>query len=88
MGRRGPLQAAFTIKEFRELTKLPGVGSDVLVEDIQGIDVAGKSNVASSHGKMMSFHSLRDVTFDRSISVQVRILCQLSTTGRSATGVL
>ncbi|CAK7269246.1 NADPH-adrenodoxin reductase [Sporothrix epigloea] len=26
VGRRGPMQAAFTIKEIRELTKLPGVG--------------------------------------------------------------
>lgn len=24
VGRRGPLQVAFTIKEFREMTKLPG----------------------------------------------------------------
>ncbi|XP_067938928.1 NADPH:adrenodoxin oxidoreductase, mitochondrial-like [Watersipora subatra] len=29
VGRRGPLQASFTIKEFRELTKLPGVQGHV-----------------------------------------------------------
>lgn len=41
-GRRGPLQAAFTIKELRELTKLPGVRADVLPEHVKGININGK----------------------------------------------
>ena len=42
MGRRGPLQAAFTIKEFRELTKLPDVAGEVLPEHVQGINIQGE----------------------------------------------
>ncbi|CAN8002892.1 unnamed protein product [Ixodes hexagonus] len=33
VGRRGPLQVAFTIKELREMTKLPGVGTVLRSED-------------------------------------------------------
>ena len=42
MGRRGPLQAAFTIKEFRELTKLPDVAGEVLPEHVKGINIQGE----------------------------------------------
>ena len=42
MGRRGPLLAAFTIKEFRELTKLPDVVGEVLPEHVQGINIQGE----------------------------------------------
>ena len=38
VGRRGPLQASFTIKELRELTKLAGVQSRLDPEDYQRID--------------------------------------------------
>ena len=38
VGRRGPLQTAFTIKEFRELTKLNHVQSKLSEEDFQSID--------------------------------------------------
>lgn len=38
IGRRGPLQTAFTIKEFRELTKLNGIQSKLNPEDFQQID--------------------------------------------------
>lgn len=38
IGRRGPLQTAFTIKEFRELTKLPSVQSRLNPDDFQRID--------------------------------------------------
>lgn len=37
IGRRGPLQAAFTIKELREMTKLPGVNIQWRGEDFVGI---------------------------------------------------
>lgn len=37
IGRRGPLQAAFTIKELREMTKLPGVNILWRGEDFIGI---------------------------------------------------
>ena len=42
VGRRGPLQAAFTIKEFRELIKLPDVAGEVLPEHVQGINIQGE----------------------------------------------
>lgn len=38
IGRRGPLQAAFTIKELREMTKLPGVNIRWRGEDFIGIN--------------------------------------------------
>ncbi|XP_018497010.1 NADPH:adrenodoxin oxidoreductase, mitochondrial [Galendromus occidentalis] len=40
IGRRGPLQVAFTIKEFRELVKLEGVGSLLDANDFVGIDTS------------------------------------------------
>ncbi|EDW90008.1 NADPH:adrenodoxin oxidoreductase, mitochondrial [Drosophila yakuba] len=38
VGRRGPLQAAFTIKELREMLKLPNVDTRWRSEDFSGID--------------------------------------------------
>ncbi|CAH1739043.1 unnamed protein product [Aphis gossypii] len=38
IGRRGPLQVAFTIKEFREMLKLPGVSTCFFKEQINDID--------------------------------------------------
>ncbi|CAF0955052.1 unnamed protein product [Adineta ricciae] len=38
VGRRGPMQVSFTIKELRELTKLNGVQSMLKKEDFQEID--------------------------------------------------
>lgn len=38
VGRRGPLQAAFTIKELREMLKLPNVTTQWRQEDFTGID--------------------------------------------------
>lgn len=38
IGRRGPLQAAFTIKELREMTKLPGVNIRWRGDDFVGIN--------------------------------------------------
>jgi adrenodoxin-NADP+ reductase len=40
VGRRGPLQVSFTIKELRELTKLPGVSSRLNRADFERIDSA------------------------------------------------
>lgn len=37
IGRRGPLQAAFTIKELREMTKLPGTQINWRSEDFLGV---------------------------------------------------
>ncbi|XP_015791063.1 NADPH:adrenodoxin oxidoreductase, mitochondrial [Tetranychus urticae] len=37
VGRRGPLQVSFTIKELRELTKLPGCDTIVFPEDFKNI---------------------------------------------------
>ena len=37
IGRRGPLQVAFTIKELREMTKLPGCRSRVDPRDFEDI---------------------------------------------------
>ncbi|EDV56498.1 NADPH:adrenodoxin oxidoreductase, mitochondrial [Drosophila erecta] len=39
VGRRGPLQAAFTIKELREMLKLPNVDTRWRSEDFSGIDL-------------------------------------------------
>lgn len=38
VGRRGPLQAAFTIKELREMLKLPNVQTQWRPDDFTGID--------------------------------------------------
>lgn len=38
IGRRGPLQAAFTIKELREMLKLPNVATKWRTNDFDGID--------------------------------------------------
>lgn len=38
IGRRGPLQAAFTIKELREMLKLPSVATQWRANDFDGID--------------------------------------------------
>lgn len=38
VGRRGPLHVAFTIKEFREMTKLPDVRTVFRTEDLRGLD--------------------------------------------------
>lgn len=38
IGRRGPLQAAFTIKELREMLKLPNVQTQWRASDFNGID--------------------------------------------------
>lgn len=37
IGRRGPLQVAFTIKEFREMLKLPGVRTTFIPEQMAGL---------------------------------------------------
>lgn len=38
VGRRGPLQVAFTIKELREMLNLPGVTTVIPKEDVEGIN--------------------------------------------------
>ncbi|CAG5135645.1 unnamed protein product [Candidula unifasciata] len=38
VGRRGPLQVAFTIKELREMIKLPGTQTVIRREDVEGLD--------------------------------------------------
>ncbi|KAL0268920.1 UNVERIFIED_CONTAM: hypothetical protein PYX00_010699 [Menopon gallinae] len=38
VGRRGPLQVAFTIKELREMLNLPGVTTVFQKEDVEGIN--------------------------------------------------
>lgn len=38
MGRRGPLQVAFTIKEFREMLKIPRVSTNFLKGQMNDID--------------------------------------------------
>ncbi|BFZ03699.1 hypothetical protein BsWGS_06737 [Bradybaena similaris] len=38
VGRRGPLQVAFTIKELREMIKLPGARTVIQREDVEGLD--------------------------------------------------
>lgn len=37
VGRRGPLQVAFTIKELREMTKLQGVRTEFLPQQMTGV---------------------------------------------------
>jgi len=38
VGRRGPLQVAFTIKEFREMLKLPEVSTNFFEDQMNDID--------------------------------------------------
>jgi adrenodoxin-NADP+ reductase len=44
VGRRGPLQVAFTIKELREMITLPGCRTVIDLSDVAGIDqkISGK----------------------------------------------
>ncbi|KAF7641741.1 hypothetical protein LDENG_00273120, partial [Lucifuga dentata] len=42
VGRRGPMQVAFTIKELREMVKLPGTRPDMVVSDFEGVKEALK----------------------------------------------
>jgi hypothetical protein len=51
----GPLEAAFTIKEFRELTRMPGVRVRV---DVPNVDAGGKRS-ASRRNLRCSTTSLR-----------------------------
>lgn len=37
IGRRGPLQVSFTIKELREMITLPGCRTVISPEDVSGI---------------------------------------------------
>ena len=37
IGRRGPLQVAFSIKELREMTKLPGCRAELNPSDFEGL---------------------------------------------------
>ena len=43
VGRRGPLQAAFTIKEFREMVKLPETKCILDPKDFHGLEEFLKS---------------------------------------------
>ena len=56
IGRRGPLQVAFTTKELREMTKLPGcrLYSELAQFDGIGDLLSGMSN----HGNSMNFNLL------------------------------
>jgi adrenodoxin-NADP+ reductase len=45
VGRRGPLQVAFTIKELREMTKLPGSRYILDKKDYQGLESVIKSKL-------------------------------------------
>lgn len=38
VGRRGPLQVAFTIKELREMLKIPGVSTHFFKGQMNNID--------------------------------------------------
>lgn len=52
VGRRGPVQAAFTIKELRELTRLPEARVCIDPEDMaRGLNEASKFEVAASRPK-------------------------------------
>jgi len=44
VGRRGPLQVAFTIKELREMLKIPGVSTNFVKDQMYGVDevISGK----------------------------------------------
>jgi len=48
VGRRGPLQAAFTIKELREMLKLPNVDTRWRTDDFSG-KIQGISHVSLTY---------------------------------------
>lgn len=45
VGRRGPLQAAFTIKEFREILKLPNCKTVIDEGDVQDLGNKIEGNI-------------------------------------------
>ncbi len=52
LGRRGHVQSAFTIKEFRELSRLDGVGLHVLPSDIAaGLTAASQTELENNRPK-------------------------------------
>ena len=56
MGRRGHVQAAFTIKELRELTKIPRVHVNILESELQ------EGNTASSTEEIRAKRPLKRLT--------------------------
>ena len=54
VGRRGPLQVAFTIKELREMVKLPGTRPILCKTDCEGLDEAVKGKIfVSTAGQVL-----------------------------------
>ncbi len=52
LGRRGAVQAAFTIKELRELTQLPGVAALVHTEELQrGMTAASQAELDAARAR-------------------------------------
>lgn len=45
VGRRGPLQVSFTIKELREMLKIPGVSTSFLKDQMKNIDKVISGNL-------------------------------------------
>lgn len=58
VGRRGPLQVAFTIKEFREMLKLPEVSTNFYKDQMNGIGKIISGNLKLQNISQVYFHLL------------------------------
>ena len=62
LGRRGPVQAAFTIAEFREVTHLPGIRVDLNPDEVAvGDEPASQREAADSRPKKRKFALVKEV---------------------------
>lgn len=59
VGRRGPLEATFTIKEVREMTRMPGCHPDLLPSDYE-LNEAEKAYLAQQRPKQRLFSLMQD----------------------------
>lgn len=75
VGRRGPVQAAFTTKEFRELTKIPGISVDISKEDMNFDEFSKKSLEEQGRPRKRFIQALEDTikeTVHQERSVQMK----------------
>eukprot|EP00457_Paulinella_chromatophora_P006859 gb/GEZN01006879.1/.p1 GENE.gb/GEZN01006879.1/~~gb/GEZN01006879.1/.p1 ORF type:complete len:485 (+),score=45.40 gb/GEZN01006879.1/:42-1496(+) len=61
VGRRGPVQAAFAIKELRELTKLDGVKTQVLRSDLESISSVCRDAIVSNRSVARKFKLIEEL---------------------------
>ena len=70
VGRRGPVQGAFTIKELRELTQLPGTKFVVKAEEVNNLNSASEQELQQARPKQRILKLLQKVAAGNSNGAQ------------------